>query len=400
MKIISPVLTDKTGMLLFVLFSAFIFISKPAINTLYSLLMLLAILASTVTEYRQRLKKMPLGYFLIPLAVGCSLSVFSYSGINGPVEFLHRYRFLLLVIPFFLFIDSKEKVLLLLWAMNASALVDIIHIVFNSDLSDPFGHIHGFHKYGRHSDMMFTLCLANLTYIATLIRSRTFLQNKKTHIPIAVFTAILFITVICIGQRGAYLGLFTGLVVLLILFAKKLVPVLIALAMLSPVFLPDYVVKRTMSIIDPNQKSNSHRLKLIQLGFDFMTEKKIYITGAGVESVKSELIRFKKTKSAAYQKEYNRLLKLYPDNFHNSYLQMAIEGGIPFLICFMGGLAVLLIKIIRNNNLKDSYEMSCAVVLLFGFGVSQVFHEELFRYGGLVFLLSFYGSFIKKPQPA
>lgn len=406
---------DQVGLILFLLLAFSIFISKAAVNIISSLLLLLSIFACTREEFRARLSRNGnFAYFMIPLAVGCFLSLFSMSGIKGPIEFLIRYRFLFLFVPYFLFIPSRGTLLLLLSAMNIGAFIDMVYSAAHTDLTNPFGGVYGFHKFGRHSDMLFSLSLANMTYFAVKLKSKEFpVIQSLINVPretvsfirnmgkrecfyglMGFNTALILITILCIGQRAAYLGLYFGLIVLLFLYSKRFLVLLFLLTLTAPLFMPEYVIERTRTIIDPQMSSNAARIRLFEIGTDFIIEKNLFFTGAGVESVEPGLKAFLEMKSQEYQKKYEEVLKLFPDNFHNSYLQMAVEAGVLFLIFYMGSLIILSLKIIRTHGFSQSFVLSCAIVLFAGFGLSQLFHEEFFRYGGLVFFLCFYGSCI------
>lgn len=379
-------------------------------------MLLLSVLAYTQEVYRERLaKNRNFIYLIIPLAAGCFLSLFSMSGIKGPIEFLMRYRFLFLFIPYFLFIPSRKTLLLLLSAMNIGAFVDMVYVAAHTDLTNPFGAVYGFHKFGRHSDMLFTLSLANMTYFVVKFKSKKFPEIQRLiHLPeqtvryiksmgqrelfyvlMGFNTVLILITILCIGQRAAYLGLYFGLIVLLFMYFKRLLVLLFLLTLIAPMFMPDYVIERTLSIADPQMDSNAARIQLFEIGTDFIIEKKLFFTGAGVESVEPGLKAFLEMKNQEYQKRYDEVVKLFPDNFHNSYLQMAVEAGPLFLIFYLGSLIIISVKIIRIHGFSTNFVLSCAIILFAGFGLSQLFHEEFFRYGGLVFFLCFYGSCIE-----
>jgi O-antigen ligase len=404
---------DQIGLTLFLLLAFSIFISKAAVNIIYSLLLLLSIFACTREKFRVRISRnRNAAYFMIPLAAGCFLSLFSMSGIQGPIEFLIRYRFLFLFVPYFLFIPSRKTLLLLLTAMNIGAFVGMVYAAAYTDLTNPFGSVYGFHKFGRHSDMLFSLGLSNMTYFAVKLKSKKNpgIQGRTNVLEETVSfirsmgkcewfyglmgfnTVLILITILFIGQRAAYLGLYFGLTVLLFLYSRRLLILLFLLTLVAPLFMPEYVIERTRTIIDPQMTSNAERIRLLEIGTDFISEKNLFFTGAGVESVEPGLKAFLETKNPEYQKRYGEVLKLYPDNLHSSYLQMAVEAGVVFLIFYMGSLIVLSVKILRTHEFSQTFVLSCAVVLFAGFGLSQLFHEEFFRYGGLVFFLCFYGS--------
>lgn len=384
------------GTRLFILFSFFIFIAKPLVNITYAFLMLLALIHLVKHPSRQLwCTNRYLRILTTPFLVGFVLSFFSLAGgIKGPVEFLARYRFLLLVLPFALFVRDKKTVMSILSAMNLGALANILYCLYNSDLLRPFEQIIGIYKISRNADMMFSLFLFNATFLLIKFRQKKWHEHKKAHTLIFINTVLILSIVIFIGQRAAYVGLFAGLFILFVLFSRKLLAGLIVLTFLSPLFAPAYVVNRTKSIVNPAQQSNSERLDLLVLGADLFIEKELVIRGTGAGNIEPVLEALISTKSPAYQEAYKKTFLLYPDNFHNSYLQMTIEGGLIFFSFYFSSVCYLIFKLFkdfRKSNLNNmDIFFPCIIVTSVGFLISQVFHEEFFRYGGLVFFLLLY----------
>ncbi|MCK5096632.1 MAG: O-antigen ligase family protein [Desulfobacteraceae bacterium] len=396
MTSISEPLFKKAGINLFLLFAFSIFIAKPAINISYTFLILAALIYLIKYGSKDFFTDNPYVLILLfPVGIGFILSFFSMAGIKGSADFILRYRFLFLVLPFAIFITNRKILIQIIIAMNAGALIDVIYCMLNSDLSNPFGNIYGIHKFGRHSDMLFTLCLINTTFLLIKYKLNAVSENIKLYSLLLVNTCIIFTTIILIGQRGAYLGLYFGLIVLFILYSRKLFVILMIITALSPLFAPEYVLDRAKSIIAPSQHSNSQRLKLLKTGTDLFIENKCFIRGTGAEDVEPELEKLFAAKPQSYRDKYYEIFRLYPGNFHNSYLQMAVEGGLLFLILYLSAICYLLIQIFKKMKKNDSNEyiiLPCVVVSSIGFLISQFFHEEFFRYGGLVFFTIFYGG--------
>lgn len=381
---------------MFCLLAFSIFIAKPAINICYGLLMLLFILKMVQTpDKKEGFKKFYVIILILPVIFGFILSFFSLSGIQGAFDFLVNYRFLFLVLPFTLFIKKSKDLSIILYAMNIGVLFDLIYVVLNSDWSNPFGNIYGVHKFGRHSDMLFTLCLINSGFLLAKFRLRTFAENLRLNIGLTMNTALIFIFVILIGQRGAYIGLYIGLSVLSFLYSKRLLILLFLLTLVASFGAPDYVLNRTRSIIDPALESNSDRLQLLTLCKDFMVKKKIFLRGTGAKGMDKTIENFLAEQPPKYYQTYARVFKLYPGNFHNSYLQMAVEVGPLFVVFYLSSIAWMLYEIYKRYRVygPDANGFIPAVLATAaGFLISQIFHEEFYRYGGLVFFIFFYGA--------
>jgi len=393
---ISEPLLKKIGINLLLLFVFSIFLGKSIINVVYYLLMIAAIIY--FLKYGSKKFFTDNRYVLIllfPFGVGFVLSFFSLEGVKGSVDFIMRYRFLLIVIPFAIFLKNRKVLIQIFLALNIGAFINLIYCIYNSDLSNPFQNIHGVYKAGRHSDMLFTLCLINTTFLLIKYKFNAFQENIKLYSLLFINTSIIFTAIILIGQRGAYLGFYLGLAALLFAYSKKLLAGLIILTVLSSLFVPGYVLDRAKSIIDPNQESNSYRLDLLKFGTDLLIEQKCFIRGTGVKNIDLELEKLFTAKPQKYRDRYYATFKKFHHNFHNSYLQMAVEGGLLFLILYLSSICYLLVQMfqkIKKTDLNEQNILPCVVVSSIGFLVSQFFHEDFFRYGGLVFFTCFYGG--------
>ncbi len=408
---------QQAGVHLFYLFGCSIFISKAAINIGYGLLLLTFLIYIVKTDHRTFFRENRyILFLLVPAAVSFLLSFFSLAGLKGGGEFLSRYRFVLLILPFAAFIRDKNLLMRLVIAMNIGALIDMIYSALNSDLSNPFQNIWGFHKFGRHSDMLFTLCLINSTILLLKFKFKQLSEHRTGYALLAVNTLLLFVTVALIGQRGAYVGLFFGLITLFLLHSRRLLILMIVIMLLSPLFAPSYIIQRTRSIfeigdlsktvkiedikkakstLEVGKLSNSVRIRLMKLGVEMIGEKKLYFRGTGAKTIKSAVKEYLDTKSQAVRDHYNDLLTVFPGNFHNSYLQMAIECGVFSLLLYLSVIAFLMFKMLRSLKqavFDDHIFLSCNLACMTGFAICSFFHEEFFKYGGLVAFLCFYGG--------
>ena len=388
---------QRAGKLLFMVLGFSIFIAKPPINISYALLMAMGL------AYWAKFKPSFLGrnpyviILLIPFLLGAVGSLFALEGSQGFLFFIHRYRFLLLVIPFALFIRSPKDLIFILLAMNAGALVDIVFFLINSDLNHILGRVHGFHKFGRHSDMMFTLSLLDIGFLAFGFKSRLrFPRSTWVYGFIGLSVIPIFISVWLIGQRGAYLGLYVGLVSFCLLYSKRLLWGLALATLCFALLAPHYVISRTKTIVDTRDTgSNRVRLKLFRIGTDMVAGKELFFRGVGDKKrIEQELEIIFADKSPEYREKYYSTFKMYPDNFHNSYLQMAVEAGLVFPILYLFGIGYLLLSMFqkKGNGPLEKVVFPSIIMAASGFLVTEIFHEEFFRYGGLVFFIMFYGA--------
>ncbi|MFH1156484.1 MAG: O-antigen ligase family protein [Pseudomonadota bacterium] len=398
---LSETTLKRYGTGFFLLFSFTIFVAKAPINISSGLLLL----TTLIFLYRCPGSREIFRYYyvrvcLFPLILGLVLSFFSLEGPLAFIGFLHRYRFFFLVVPFALFITEYRHLEKLFRLMNVAACLDVVYCMLNSDFSDMFSHFYGYHKFGRNSDMLFSICLFNLLYLIGLVLLKQFNQNRRINILLSLNTALLFVGVVLLGERGAWIGFYFGLFIFLMIYSRKLLFLIVVISLMAPFYTPDVAMQRLKSIVDVTHFSNDIRLRLYRAGFDYLVETNRFVTGTGVENVQKEVDVFFETKPKAYQDEYYQTFKDHPGNFHNSFLQMAVEGGVLFLLSYLLAMGLLLVRLARKaRDMKDGDRLiiKAIVSVSAGFLLSQFFHEELFRYGGLVFMILLYaGCYIEK----
>lgn len=382
----------NAGTFLLLLFGFTIFIAKAPINIASGLLLI----ATLVYLCRFAAKEVFLSnrYVLIllfPLLVGFVLSFFSMAGwLKGPCSFLLRYRFLFLVLPFVLFVTRRQTLVLLFVLLNVAAFMDVAYCIVSADTSDLFNNMYGYHKFGRNSDMLFTLCLFNVNLIVGGLSLKQFRKFPGRSLLLLINTLVLLTGVVLLGERGAWLGMYCGLVVFLAVYGRKLLLGMVVLSLFSPLFLPQVALDRLNDIY-----SNDVRLKLFRVSVDFIIEENCLFLGTGAKNVQENFDRFVKTRSQDYQDDYHHIFEVYPGNLHSSFLQMAVEVGLVFVLAYLGAVLWIVIRLLRTMtrmNPPDRVIVMSVVSVTAGFLVSQAFHEELFRYGGLVFSLLLYSA--------
>jgi O-antigen ligase len=137
----------------------------------------------------------------------------------------------------------------------------------------------------------------------------------------------------------------------------------------------------------------SSDLQMYKTGLDFIIERHL-IVGTGAKNAENDYLNFIHQQSRDYQDKYP-LITTVPGNFHNSYLQMAAEGGALFLSAYLVGIGYLILqmalKLIRGEVTDRVFPIAALVVTLGGM-ITYFFHGELYRYGGIVFNLVLIGG--------
>jgi O-antigen ligase len=386
----------KTGTFLILLTGVCIFMDKVPVNLSTALLALTTLAWLIRFGTRRVLAENPyMALLLVPLALGFVLSFFSLAGVQGALGFLPRFRFFLLVIPFALFVRDRETLERLFLVMNAGAFLDIAYCMVSAGFTDMYQEFWGFHKFSRNAAILFSLCVFNLTYLLVGVKSGTWREKPLLFWVLLANTVLILVSVFLLGERGAWLGLYISVAVVLVLYEKRLIIALLVITALSPLFLPEDGVDRIKSIVDTGHFSNQIRLKLYRVGFDFLVEENCWFRGTGARNVKEPVQAFFDRKPESYRQTYYETYMTYFNSFHNSFLQMAVEGGLLFALSYLACHILLLLGMLKRLKTADPpgrVYLLAAIALTPGFFISQFFHEELFRYGGLVFALIFYSG--------
>lgn len=396
---------EQTGFLFFILLVFFICVSKAAVNIAGGVLLLVSLIY--VIRYIQKdcvFINRDTVILLIPLAIGLFLSLFSLSGPKGAVAFLERYRFFLLVFPFALFVNSEKKINVLGVVLNLSALAGLIYGYAHSNNKLDWGVFNGFHAIGRNSDLMISISLMNLVILLGY-QWETKRRNIGFKSMISVNTLFMLIAVLIMGRRGSYLGFMIGLVVVLATFRKKMLFVLLAVVVCSSLYFSNsWVTQRAISIIDLTDNiSNTIRLQLNRTGVDYLIEDRLFLRGTGGKMAEKPFGAFFNSKPPEYQAKYDTV-KQYLGNFHNSFLQIAVEAGLFFLLIYLLSIGYMLVAMVKRlphlMNNRKVYPIAALVVTV-GFYVSQFFHNDLYSYGGIPYVLIFSGGcyMVKQSRP-
>lgn len=386
------------------IFLSFLFITSFQSKALINIFLLLSLLNSIIYiiffEKRVLIEKKYIWLFIAPYLLGFILGFLSESGAIGSIEFLQRFKFMVILLPLACFVKSKKEMIFLLAITYISALIAILYGIYKNQ---HYGNFHGFHSIGRTADMLVILLLSSLAY---LVQSRfTFTLRsilEKTILLGAVFTFSW--AIIMTEMRGAWLGMSVGLFFLILglfILKKKILgfSLLVLIIATGVIFLKTYnnadtIKKQVVSISDTQENtSNKTRLDLWKTGWDFSKEQ--FFFGTGAKQSKDMFINFFNNQEESYQKKYKYAMN-HPGDYHNSYLQIYIETGIIFFIIYISSISASLlyfIKRIQKIPFENRKYPLAAIVGSLAFLSIQFFHNELYSYGATVFYLTIFASF-------
>lgn len=387
---------EKSSLFLFMVLTLFIFRSKSAIDISHGLLLVFSIIYMIRHADREWLaQNRYLLVLLLPLAIGFCISFFSMSGpVKGAAAFLERYRFFLMIIPFTLFIRSERTINILFVLMNLSASVAVIYGISQMNFPDIWGRAIGFYPILRESCLLMSVGLINLVGLFCYRpENRTWNIVSKTLI--GVNTLLVMAAVLLMMRRGVYLGFVAGVFAFLLTLKKKKILFLIVIALCASFYFSNTVVtQRIKSIVDfKNDNSNRERIQLFRTGFAYIVDEGLFFHGTGGKMSVEPYTEYFYSHPPEYEaKNIDIVRKQYFGNFHNSFLQMAVEYGLFFALCYLVSIIYMLVRLYRSlpylEGNRKVYPIA-AIVVTSGFFVSQFFHTDLYSYGGIPFLLAF-----------
>lgn len=399
MSITEPKLR-KFGEHLLVVFSFCLFTDKGPINISFGLLLLLSISYMSVYWKKELFTENRFALILLaPLVIGIFFSFFSHLGLKGPLAFFLRFRALFLILPFVLFVTEKKTVEKILIAMNIGAFFNVAYSFYNTDFSKIVFGLIGMQKIGRSSDMLFVICAFNIIFLV-MCGKKSFEKKKWLVSLLFANTFFLFSAVALIGQRGAWIGLYFTVFAFLLFYHRKLLGLMILTTIIFSFFLPPVWMKAIKSISDTKKdRSNMVRLSLNKIGASYILDGNSIISGTGGDNAQEIVTKYIESKDEDYQKRYLEVFTKKQGNFHNSLMQMAVEGGMLFLVSYLAAIAYLVSKMIKKakfSKMDSKVYLVAGIFVPVGFIFSQIVHEELFKYAGFVNSLILYsGAFIE-----
>jgi O-antigen ligase len=293
-----------------------------------------------------------------------------------------------MIIPFAMFIREKKQLDTLFIVLNLSGFIGAVYGFVYGWMTQAPHFFNGFHHIGRNSDLLASICLLDIVilfeYAAQNTRSKYLIRTG-----LLIATSLILGAVIAIGERGAWVGFYVGLVVYATVFNWRMLIPAVALTVIAIItFHSEPLVMERFRSLKDLETSNQTRLQVYSTGIDYIVDSHL-IVGTGAKNTEKDFLDFMARQPEEYQKKYP-LVNTVPGNFHNSFLQMAAEGGGVFLLSYVVGLIYLIYQMWRNLKARgDSsrvYGLS-AIIVTIGACVTYSFHGELYRYGGLVYHL-------------
>ena len=390
---------DKWGMYLekatfgvAVLFFVFVFFSKAAMNSLGGLVLLLSLLSIVVNKQKIFRDNTWLVLIVVPVVVGGGAALFSESGgLLAVAGFLNRMKFVFLFFVLAAVVKDEER---LWWLLGAVLLSGVSASLLG--LAHPgqrvYGSFSGMHHIGRNADMLMISFLGIICFLGDSVFRR---RIGTLGVGLLTCVATLFFWgIVMSAMRGTWLGFLVGIGVYSLLFNRKFLIVGGVLVVLALSMGPSgTVVKEFKSIGNTtSDSSNLARLQLWQAGLDF--SKNHLLLGSGRDRITEQFTAFYYAQPEEYQRKYKRSIQ-FPGHFHNSYIQLFVEGGLLFFLVFVVCGTLLMYRLVRSltaDSFGEKVYVQAAIVASSGFIFAQFFHSELYSYGSALLVLVFFAG--------
>lgn len=166
---------------------------------------------------------------------------------------------------------------------------------------------------------------------------------------LAVSVPALF-SLLLTQSRADWLGLAVGIGVFVFFKNKRLIPLLLILAILSVPFIPAGIIKRAVSIFNFQDSSNKTRLQIYQSIFPMF--KDYWFTGLGLgNDIFKRIVQ-----------NYNLFSKMIPAHSHNLFLQVWLETGVIGFLSFTGFLLRLVKRSIKAVTKPKDKELTNTII--------------------------------------
>jgi O-antigen ligase len=355
---------------------------------------LLLILA--VVEFRKAREMVSFEKIFLLLFGLFTILSFSYSQTKN-IGFSEVLAFLLVIVLYLIYanqkIDWKEKFLRIVKMSTILAVTIGFVLYFTLEEVRMFGPFFNILKNGNNWPNAFALFLL-MTWPILLISNS--LKARAWRITLITFTiAALFLTF----SRGAFI-VFSGQAVLLIIYffrrinrKQVLYGIGILVAALSIFFASNYIRSLDHKVINVEQRvtfGNNDGVTSKQERIDFWK-------GAMGLALEKPLVGWG---PFSFRYAYNPIQKTFlanSDHPHNIFLKIAVENGIPAMVCFMAFLMTILITVLKRFKSLD--QKSKDLVFILGLAViGGIMHDMIdynFNFFATLFLLFIYLIFIR-----
>ena len=197
------------------------------------------------------------------------------------------------------------------------------------------------------------------------------INREKNNIKVLYFIALAlqFVCMILTYSRGCWIGIAVAMAIMILFTSRKLTSLMVFAVLLAPLFVPETIVQRLLSIGNVSDTSTSYRVYIWQGTIRML--KDFWYCGVGIGE---EAFR---TVYPIYS-----LNAISAPHAHNLYLHILSETGIIGIVTVVG-LLVLFYKYISTAAIKKSENKVIAVALgssMIGYLIQGMFDNVWYNY--------------------
>ncbi len=349
-----------------------VFVSKSLFNVFWIILALIGF--SRFFKKKQIYKEKIFYWYLGLIPIGIVSNIMS-SGIKGIGYFFASEKILLVILVFiFLNLKLKQYNKLLFWFGSGALLAGFYSGI--SYFTDSFlGMKTSYTEYMKTKKMESFQNIIRWSRLLQIINSINFAlliyskKNIKKTFYLILFIFFMWLTGIN-GQRAGMVGTIASLNIFIILYIflnKKKIKrnIVLYITIIITLFLGLYKIdnsfkEKVISIVDIEKDiSNRIRIGYWKIGTDMILENR----GLGIGSYNSteEFEKYIVKQPLEYQKKYYKYHEGTP--FENSYINIAIENGLLYLIYFIT-IQIIILKKIFLAYLKEKIPYKKSIFLV------------------------------------
>jgi putative inorganic carbon (HCO3(-)) transporter len=187
-----------------------------------------------------------------------------------------------------------------------------------------------------------------LLIIPLIFAKEKFVFNK---IWLTLISMPVFLTLFFTNSRNAFLGVFSGLLIIGFLKNKYFLAALIIVTTLFILFAPPAIKERIESIVDLNHPSNHSRIVMWETGIKMIKDHPVI--GFGDVDINKIYAQYKKPE---FHGEGSHM--------HNNYVQILVMTGITGFLCWLAAMLYIFIKQIKLYRATKNMEVLNSIALM------------------------------------
>lgn len=298
---------------------------------------------SVLKQIREYIMSDKIGKLIIVYILVSILSFIKSINIGASIgEILRFLSYIILSSIIIISIKDKKTVhRILVCSILACYIVSVFGIIqyfTGIGLDKAFNTLYGFGTSRRVASTMFNpnnYAAFIMLFCYPVLLSALYIDNKRIKVFLFILFGLLTVNLILTFSRGAWLGFILGLIVLALIYNKKILRLIFIPV---PLLLVQSIRNRFISIFSLTSKYNISRIKIWGTGLKMIEDNPILGVGLG-NSI------YLYDKYVEKYPELNTGHSMYP--LHNSFLKILAETGIFNFIIFLMIIYFIMLKVYK-----------------------------------------------------